>query len=103
MEKSERSWRNIAVAIGLGAAASVGTGAVASLSLEMMMGGSSLDSVYQRLEARQPAVASSETRRFASASNVTGTVPEPTTWALMLTGVGAVGAGMRARRVHSQA
>jgi hypothetical protein len=101
MEKSERSWRNIAVAIGLGAAASVGTGAVASLSLEMMMGGSSLDSVYQRLEARQPVVASSDTRRLASASNnMTGSVPEPTTWALMVTGVGA---GMRARRSHSQA
>lgn len=103
MENSERSWRNLAVAIGLGAAASVGTGAIASLSLEMMLGGSSLDSVYQRLEARQPAVASSDTRRFASASDVTASVPEPTTWALMVVGVGAVGARLRTHRPQSEA
>ena len=97
MEYSERSWRNLAVVVSLGAAASIGTGALASVSLEMMMGGSSMDGVYQRLEAKQPAVASTETRQFASMSKISGSVPEPSTWALMVVGVGAVGAKLRTR------
>ncbi|MBV8684272.1 MAG: PEPxxWA-CTERM sorting domain-containing protein [Caulobacteraceae bacterium] len=102
MEHSERSWRNLAIVVGLGAMASVGTGALASVSLEMMMGGSSLDGVYQRLEARQPAVATTESQRFASVSKFSGSVPEPTTWALMVVGVGAVGAKLRTGRPEAE-
>jgi PEP-CTERM motif len=105
VEQSERSWRNLAVAVGLGAAASVGTGAVASLALEMMLGGSSLDSVYQRLEARQPAVASTSVHTITTASiapTSSSSLPEPSAWAFMIMGVGAVGVRLRARRTQSQ-
>jgi hypothetical protein len=96
VEKVEKSWRNLAIAVGVGAVASVGAGALASLALEMMLGGSSLSAVYERLETRAPAVAYSTTPSF------TGAVPEPGTWALMVMGVGAVGVRLRARRPESQ-
>jgi hypothetical protein len=106
VEHSERSWRNLAVTIGLGAVASIGTGAVASLALEMMMGGSSLDGVYQRLEARQqPAVASATVHTITTASNAPtsySALPEPSAWAFMIMGVGAVGVRLRTRRTESQ-
>lgn len=105
MEKAEKSWRNLAVAVGLGAMASVGTGAVASLALEMMMGGSSLDGVYQRLEAHQPAVASTDTHTITTASNAPtsySSLPEPSAWAFMIMGVGAVGVRLRSNRTQSE-
>lgn len=105
VETSERSWRNLAVAIGLGAVASIGTGAAASLALEMMLGGSSLDGVYQRLESRQPAVASSNAPTIKTASNApisSSSLPEPGAWAFMIMGAGAVGARLRTSRTQSE-
>ncbi|HEY2050220.1 MAG TPA: PEP-CTERM sorting domain-containing protein [Caulobacteraceae bacterium] len=105
METSENSWRNLAIALGVGAFASLGTGALASVALETMLGGSSLDGVYQRLEARGTAVASSNAKTvrvaYRAPSLSTSSLPEPGAWALMVMGVGAVGARLRNRRTHS--
>jgi hypothetical protein len=103
----EKSWRNLAIAIGLGAFASLGTGAVASVALETMLGGSSLDGVYQRLEARGAAVASSTPKTITTAYNApsssssNSSLPEPGAWALMVMGAGAVGVRLRTRRTQS--
>jgi hypothetical protein len=107
VETSEKSWRNLAIAAGLGAFASLGTGALASVALETMLGGSSLDGVYQRLEARGTAVASSTPKTITTAYNArssssSSSLPEPGAWALMVVGVAGVGARLRTRKPQSE-